>query len=330
MPSIIKHRDGWRALVYVRGQRESKVFARKADAQLWADRRRMELLQEAEGRASEFRTLREALERYAREVSPEHKGARWEQVRIAAFLRTHELPLALPLGRLDSRILSDWQARRRTQVTDGTVLRELSLLSSLFRHCRDWGWLTHNPLENLRRPAQPKHRTRVFTWREIRAILRQLGYRPGQPPLSMQQVVAYAFLLSLHTGMRAGELLGLTWPAVQGAWVTLPETKNGTARDVPLSRRARRLIERLRGLDKPLPVSAQTRDALFRKARLRAGLLDCTFHDARHTAATRIGRSVGQPGKLSFPEFCSVFGWRDPKFALVYVNPTAAQLAERL
>jgi len=73
-----------------------------------------------------------------------------------------------------------------------------------------------------------------------------------------------------------------------------------------------------------------TRDAIFRRARERAGLSGFTFHDARHTAATRIGASVGQPGRLSFPEFVKVFGWRDPKHALIYVNPTADALADKL
>ena len=73
-----------------------------------------------------------------------------------------------------------------------------------------------------------------------------------------------------------------------------------------------------------------TADALFRKVRENAGLDGFTFHDARHTAATRIGRTVGQQGKLSFPEFCKVFGWRDPKHALVYVNPTASDLAGKM
>ena len=72
------------------------------------------------------------------------------------------------------------------------------------------------------------------------------------------------------------------------------------------------------------------RTTTFRKARDRAGLAGFTFHDARHTAATRIGATVGQPGRLTFPEFCKVFGWRDPKHALIYVNPTAATLAEKM
>ena len=73
-----------------------------------------------------------------------------------------------------------------------------------------------------------------------------------------------------------------------------------------------------------------TLDALFRRAKAKAGLPDIHFHDSRHTAAPRIGRAVGQPGRLSFPEFCKVFGWRDPKHALIYVNPTAEELADKL
>ena len=53
-----------------------------------------------------------------------------------------------------------------------------------------------------------------------------------------------------------------------------------------------------------------------------------TFHDTRHTAATWVGRQVGRPNRLSFPQFCKAFGWRDPKMALRYVNPTAAELAD--
>jgi hypothetical protein len=52
--------------------------------------------------------------------------------------------------------------------------------------------------------------------------------------------------------------------------------------------------------------------------------------DARHTAATRIGAKVGQPGRLTFPEFCRVFGWTDPRNAMIYVNPSAETLAGKL
>lgn len=51
-----------------------------------------------------------------------------------------------------------------------------------------------------------------------------------------------------------------------------------------------------------------------------------TFHDARHTAATQIG-SAGRIGVL---DMCKMFGWKDPKMAMTYYNPTAEEIARRL
>lgn len=77
-------------------------------------------------------------------------------------------------------------------------------------------------------------------------------------------------------------------------------------------------------------ITPEVRDQTFRRGREKADLSGFTFHDARHTAATRIGATVGQVGKLSFPEFCYVFGWKDPKHALIYVNPDPESLADKL
>jgi len=74
-------------------------------------------------------------------------------------------------------------------------------------------------------------------------MLRALDYPVNGRPISMQQIVGAVFVLALRTGMRAGEITGLEWARVHGRWVTLAETKSGTARDVPLSARAARLIE---------------------------------------------------------------------------------------
>ncbi len=80
--------------------------------------------------------------------------------------------------------------------------------------------------------------------------------------------------LALHTGMRAGELTGMRWDVVKAHSVRLPTTKNGSAREVSLSRKTARLVERTRGLDDTLvlPVGTQTLDALFRAARDAAGI----------------------------------------------------------
>lgn len=321
----------WGIQIKVGSTRESATFATKREAELWAARRKMELTQQSRGQAGETKTLQDAVERFVREVSPTHKGERWERIRLEALLKM--LPASTPLARLTAAHFNTWKQERLQQVSPATVAREMNMLSSVLSYARkDWGWMHHAPLADVRYPPQPRHRERVISWRETRLLLRQLDYSPGKRPESITGMAGYALLLALRTGMRAGEICGMEWKHVHGQWVTLPDTKNGDARDVPLSRKALRLLATLRTVDRErvLLIRAATLDALFRKAKARAGLPDIRFHDSRHTAATRIGRTVGQPGKLSFPEFCKVFGWRDPKHALIYVNPTAAELAQKL
>ena len=141
----------------------------------------------------------------------------------------------------------------------------------------------------------------------------------------MSQAVARVFLFALRTGMRAGEICGLTWDRVHADHVRLPVTKT-RPRLVPLEQRARRLVESMRGWDDVLVfgVGRQTVDALFRRARDRAGLSGFTFHDARHTAATRLA------GKLDVLTLCKVFGWSSPAQAMAYYNPSPGEIARRM
>ena len=73
-------------------------------------------------------------------------------------------------------------------------------------------------------------------------------------------------------------------------------------------------------------ITSQVLDSLFRRHRDRAGLAGFTFHDARHTAATRLAMSR----KVDVLELCRIMGWKNPKQAMTYFNPTASQIAARL
>ena len=329
MASITPYGKGWRAQVYVRGQRESQTFLRKREAEDWAAIRTIELKKSATQPGGQGKTLRDALEKYATEVASSHRGAVWEHRRIQQFLRMPALPLHVLLHDLTPLDFNRWRAWRQERVSDGSVRRELSLLAGVFKAARrEWCWMTSSPLTEMVRPAKPKERERTFTRSEVKSLLRRLGYRTKQPPTNKSQLVAHELLLALQTGMRDSEMLGLRWDQVHELYVQLPLTKNGSARAVPLPRSARRLFANLRtaGHTKPFPVTSASRDALFRKARDGLGIVDIRFHDARHSAAT----TVGQSGRLTFPEFCKVFGWRDPKHALIYVNPTISELAAKL
>lgn len=230
------------------------------------------------------------------------------------------------LSRIEPADFDAWRRARTRKMKPGSLLREFGILSAVFEHARrELRLIAVNPIADVRKPAAPDHRDRVITLAETRAVLRALGYCPTRLPRSVSQAVAVAFLVALRTGMRAGELCGLEWDRVHDAHCVLRVTKT-RPREVPLSPRARRLIERMRGFDSRLVfgVRAQTLDALFRRARQNAGLAGFTFHDARHTAATRMAQ------RLHVLDLCKAFGWTDPKRAMTYYNPRAAEIAGRI
>ncbi|MNR14441.1 Phage integrase family protein [compost metagenome] len=157
-------------------------------------------------------------------------------------------------------------------------------------------------------------------------MLREMGYQRAGRIGSTAEAVANCMLLALRTGMRAGELCGLTWANVHDLHAHLPDTKSDRPRDVPLSSRARAIVRRMKGWDENLVfgIRSASLDTLFRKYRERAELWGFTFHDTRHTAATMIAK------RLDVLDLCKMFGWTDPKMAMVYYNPHASSITQRL
>ncbi len=319
----------WRIQIEVRGVRDAATLATKREALAWAVRRKAELLAVGSGRAGEVKTVADALRRYGEEVSPTKRGELKEVIRLKAFERQPLFPARVLLADLEPAHLADWRDARLKVNSRGSVLRDMVLLSHVLEVARrEWRWIPANPMRDVRKPAEPDHRERIITPREVRLMLRAMGWRVNAPVRSVSQAVAWCFVLALQTGMRAGELCGLRWEDVAPDHVQLHagKTKTGKARQVPLSFTARRSIDAMRGFDEALVfgLRAQSLDALFRKYRARAGLEGFTFHDGRHTAATRMAPLV------DVLDLCKIFGWTSATRALTYFNPTGSELAKRL
>ena len=327
MASIQQTAKGYRAQVFVRGVRDSGTFRTKREAEAWAARRDAELRADAGKTPGERHTLADALTRYRDEVSPTKRGRRWEEIRLNAYLRDQALPLGSPMGSITPQHIADWRDARLRAVSSGSVLRELGLLSAVFEMARlEWRWVASNPTRDIRKPKVPDHRDVVITRQQIKLMLRTMGHRPGTSPVrSVAQAVAVCFLVALRTGMRAGELCGLTWDRVRDDYVVLPVTKT-VPRQVPQTSKARRLIDRMRDYDPALVfgLKPSTLDANFRKYRDRAGLSGFTFHDSRHTAATWLAR------RIDVLDLCRMFGWSKTSQALTYYNASASSIAALL
>jgi integrase len=329
MATYRKRGSTWRAEIAKNGVRFSGTFSSKAEAVAWATEKEAEL-----GRGgtaaliANKKTFADALRRYQVEVSPTKRGARWESLRLAVFL---DLDWAGErIGRITPDDLAKWRDGRLKVVKASTVNRELNLISAVFEHARrEWKWLAVNPVGDVRRPTNPRPRDRRITQSEENTMLRYLGYERGQVPVTLQQHLAAAFLLALETGMRQGEILGLTWDHVfmKQRYVKLELTKNGDTRNVALSSAALRLLElqpRLPGEMRCFQIQSASADALWRKARTKAKVKDLKFHDSRHEAITRLAK------KLDVLDLARMVGHRDPKSLMIYYNATASELASRL
>lgn len=328
MASITRYRDGWRAQVFVGGRRKSKVCRTKGEAAGWAARTEQELGQPVK-RTETFAAVCDA---YLRSVAPTHRGERWERVRLRKLVQSSLGQLAV--HQIDAAALADWRDKRLLEVSPASVLRELNLLRSVLESCRrDWGLIDANPVKDIRKPTAPAPRRRRVPDEVVDAMLAALGYVRGTVPLTASQRIAVAFLLALETGMRSGEMLGLTWSAVREKSLTLPKTKNGDARQVPLSLAARELLALLpRDGDSVFRVNAASRDALWRKARAKAleaesvpdGLADLHFHDSRSEAVSRLS------SKIDVMELARIIGHRDINSLLIYYAVSADDLADKL
>lgn len=319
MASIQKRGTAWRAELYKDGKRESQSFPTKAQAIAWAHQREAELI----GERLPDHSLKDALRRYAREVAPTHKGERWELLRCAAWER---LPWASRrLASLGPPELAAWRDERLRAVSAGTVRREMGMLRGVFDVAiKEWHWLRANPLDTIKKPPSPASRKRRITQDEADRIVLALGYDGGVPETQSHRV-ALAFQFALETAMRSGEILGLTWETISTKSVRLPETKNGDAREVPLSLRAREIVALLpKGAPTAFDLTASNRDALFRKARDRAEIVNLTFHDSRAEAIWRLSK------KLDVMDLARVIGHRDLRSLLIYYNASADDLADRL
>jgi integrase len=341
----------WRVQVRRHGHpAQSRTFNSKAEAEAWAAMTESEMARGvwlSRGEA-ERTTLREALDRYEREVTPSKRSAEQER-RLLRSLRGINLAarsLATIRGADLAQLRDEWLASARP----ATVVRRLALLSHVFVIARkEWGMESlPNPVEAIRKPKIDNARTR-------RLIGDEEASDRGAPDGEIERVIAAAgrsrllpalVSLAVETAMRRSELVSLRWEHVDLSRRTahLPKTKNGEARTVPLSSRAITVLESLSPKESG-PVLSMIPDAAT-KAFVRAVgrarkryvreceatgrapdprfLVDLRFHDLRHEATSRLA--------AIFPlhELARVTGHRDPRMLMRYYHPRAEDLAKKM
>lgn len=357
MPSIqrTKKKDGsesYRVQVSIDGVRDSASFNTRAEAKRWGLQREAAIRlghplvappptppkpatqsQQTNPKliqTENSRTLRDVLQRYRRDVSTTKLSRRWEEIKLNKFCT---YPLAdKTLEELGPEHLAAWRDQRLKEVSSSTVRRELTLIGHALEIARkEWRWIEANPSKDCRKPADNKHRVQKISDSDVDKLLQALKYVRGTVPANKQQEVGLALLLALETACRGGELLSLVRDHIhlEHCYFHLPTSKNGESRDVPLSPVAIQLVQLMlqkpvRGDGKLFSVNVAIKDALFRRAKNKAGLKHINFHDSRRTATTRLSETFN-PLELS-----RITGHKNLGQLLTYYQKSASELAKKM
>lgn len=294
---------------------QSQTFTTMRDAKAWAQELELKLKNEKKGDFDHI-IFRDTLIDYRDSVSALSKNSIREKSRINYILKNMQVDI--PLTNVNKEILVAWCELRLENVSGSTVRREQASLAGFFTWCIESKlWLKSNPMKGVLFPKASDHRERVILDFEIEKLL----------PFLNDQLKSI-FLLALETGMRQSEICGLEWEGIylDKSFLFLKTTKNGRSREVPLSKKAKEILADLevKKSGNVFEYEAHYVSLDFMKARIEAELLDIVFHDTRHTAATKIAL------KLPLLDLCKMFGWTDPKRAMIYYNPTSTEIASWL
>ena len=173
--------------------------------------------------------------------------------------------------------------------TPRTVDIRLGRLKRFFNLCMDWNLCEQNPLQKVKLLKRDNKIIRYLLQEEEERLMKVAP-----------KMVGRVIQLALHTGMRRGELLSLTWGDIdfKAGIITIPATraKGKRERYIPLTKTALKVLQ---GIPRPIAKNALVFSnskgkqwdrfrSLWDKARKEAGLEDFRMHDCRHTYASRL------------------------------------------
>jgi len=193
----------------------------------------------------------------------------------------------LALQDITAAMLEHVRVERLHAVEPGTVNREFGFLKHLYNMAIRDEKIMITAVGKLRNLQEPSGRVRYLSPEEEARLM------AGTSKAEWDRIE-----LALHTGLRKGEFLALEWTHVdfKTGLLTIPRTKNGSTRHIPMTSVVRDILHRLpRPLHNSLvfPNSAGKPDyrwveKAFPSIMQATHIDDFHFHDLRHTFASRL------------------------------------------
>lgn len=303
----------YRAKVRLRGYpSESATFERFSDAKAWAQKTESDMRAGRYFGEAKRHTFDELADKYLADRETSRLRSYADRVRQVGHWRAafgshllHDVTPARISAERDKLLNETGKDGERRR--DGpTVTRYLAALSA----CLSYGveslqWLESNPCRRIKKPSENQGRVRFLSDDERDKLL--AACRASDNPHLLLAVV-----LSLTTGARQGEIMGLRWSQIdfQRRVISLHETKNGDRRALPLAGESMTLLReraKVRPLhdDRVFPVAGYGERAFdavrpsWHAALLEAGVTDFRWHDMRHTAASYLTMAGVSPTEIA-------------------------------
>jgi integrase len=219
---------------------------------------------------------------------------------------------------------SEYRDERSAEVKPGTLVREFGLIQRVFEVARrEWGYpLTPNPIAEIRMPVVKNARDRRLKPGELERILAATDRCFNK---LMEPIIRFA----IETGMRRSEITSLRWSDYDrdAGTFQIREAKNGYPRTIPLSGKARRILENLESNDceRVFPVSTNAINQSWQRIKKRARVESLRFHDLRHEAVSRFFEKG-----LSVPEVALISGHRDLRMLHRYTHLKVETIVPKL
>ena len=237
-------------------------------------------------------------ERYLPNAMATKKSADWEKI----IFRNHLLPVFGTL-RLDQITRLSVSQLIQKKVNDGykagTVNRILANLKTVLSKAVEWeiGGLAKNVAKQVKALRDPPHLDRFLSQEEAERLLQAV--KKSQSPMLL-----YIISFLLFTGARRREALDARWQYINlenGTW-TIPITKSGKPRHVPLSNQAVSVLTEAKTAASrlmrtpsqwvfPNPKTGKNYTTIFQPwdiCRRSVGLADVRIHDLRHSFASAL------------------------------------------
>ena len=264
-----------------------KSFIAKQDTHKWAreTERLIEVGQFVDTTEANKTTLKTLLERYEREVVPK-KRTTGDKYLISNIMKHSFVDKVL--SHITSSDIAEFRDKRLNVVSGSSVNRELSIVSDCIKRAiNEWGcYIRENPVKPSLRCEENPSRTRRLDIGEYEKLMTACK----KSRAFWCPIIDFA----IHSAMRRGELLRLTWQMVHldKKYITLPPeiTKTNKVRNVPLQPHAIEILRKLpRSLDgRVFPIGIKNFERTWTKICRRANIKGLRWHDLKREAISRL------------------------------------------